>query len=123
VFLHHWKEESQHAVLDELEWLLEDSRVSAEDRDHSVDDLIALVAAVDGILQVQARADGDYFLALVGRRFDAPQVEAIYALFLRAYRYQYILSGLQMTRFPEVLFGLVTPAQRARIEAALAPLF
>jgi hypothetical protein len=123
VFLHHFKEESQHAVLDELEWLREDALVSAEERDRGVDDLIALVAAVDGILQGQARADADYFIGKITRQLNAAQTDAVHAMFLRAYRYQYIVSGIQMTRFPEVLFGLTTPAQRARVEAALAPLF
>ena len=122
VFLHHFKEESQHAVLDELEWLQEDARVSAQERDRGVDDLIALVGAVDGILQLQAAADTEYFVAAIGRPLSAAEVDAVGTLFLKAYRYQYISSGLQMTRFPEVLFGLVTPVQRERIQAALAPL-
>ena len=33
VFLFHWKEESQHAVLDELEWRREDAKLSPEQRD------------------------------------------------------------------------------------------
>lgn len=122
VFLHHWKEESQHAVLDELEWRLEDSRVSVEERDRGVDDLIALVGAIDGILQVQAKADAEYFAATVGRPLNAAETDAVGVLFLEAYRYQYIMSGLKLTRFPEVLFQLVTPAQRMRVDAALARL-
>src|SRR5262250_2604608 len=54
VFLHHWKEESQHAILDELEWKREDAKLTAAERDKAVDELIELVAAVDGILQAQA---------------------------------------------------------------------
>ena len=29
VFLFHWKEESQHAILDELEWKREDAKLNA----------------------------------------------------------------------------------------------
>src|SRR5262245_42958438 len=61
VFLFHWKEESQHAILDELEWQREDAKLSHDQRDRAVTDLIELVAAVDGMLQVQAAADSDYF--------------------------------------------------------------
>ena len=57
VFLYHWKEESQHAILDELEWVRHDGEVTAEQRDRAVDEFIELVAAVDGILQAQAKAD------------------------------------------------------------------
>ncbi len=39
VFLFHWKEESQHALLDELEWDAEDKRLNHLERDGAVDDL------------------------------------------------------------------------------------
>src|SRR5688500_602601 len=67
VFLYHWKEESQHAILDELELVRIDSGVTAGERDRAVDELIQLVAAVDGILQGQASADAGYFVATCGR--------------------------------------------------------
>ena len=62
VFLHHWQEESQHAIMDELEWRRADAKLSAAERDRAVDDLIALVGGVDGILEIQAEADADYFI-------------------------------------------------------------
>ena len=60
VFLHHAQEESQHAILDEMEWVRENAKITSQARDAAVDDLIALVGAVDGILQVQSR--GGYAL-------------------------------------------------------------
>ena len=48
VFLYHWKEESQHAILDELEWVRHDAGLTAEERDRAVDEFIELVGAVDG---------------------------------------------------------------------------
>ena len=54
VFLYHWKEESQHARIDELEWIRVDASLSAEERDRGVDDMIDLVGAVDGIVRAQA---------------------------------------------------------------------
>jgi len=38
VFLYHWKEESQHAILDELELVRHDAGLTAEQRDQAVDD-------------------------------------------------------------------------------------
>ena len=122
VFLHHWKEESQHAVMDEMEWLRENAKLTPEQRDAAVDDLIGLVGAVDGILQLQSNADADYFLLAAGRSFGSGDAEAIRATFLRAYRWQYIVSGVQDARFNEVLGSMITPAQGERIGAALAPL-
>jgi len=122
VFTYHAREESQHAILDELEWKRENEKISAETRDQAVDELIGLVAAVDGILQVQAKADTDYFLRICGRTFDRTQVDAIGATFLAAYRYQYITSGVSDKRFQSILGGMITEAQFERIGAALAPI-
>jgi hypothetical protein len=122
VFLFHWREESQHAVMDEMEWLREDAKLSAEERDAAVNDLIALVGAVDGLLQAQSGADAEYFLFTAGRPFASADAAAIRATMLRAYRWQYIVSGVQDPRFNEVLGSMITPAQAERIGAALAPL-
>ena len=75
VFLHHWKEESQHAILDELEWKREDAKLTAPERDVAVDDLIALAGAVDGMLQAQAASDTHYFVEICGRPMTAAEVE------------------------------------------------
>ncbi len=122
VFLFHWKEESQHAILDELEWTREDAKLSPAERDAAVDDLIALAGAVDGMLQVQAAADTHYFAEVCGRPITAIEVESVRPALLAAYRWQYILSGVQEPRFAELIARLVTPAQASRIGEALAPL-
>jgi hypothetical protein len=41
---------------------------------------------------------------------------------LKAYRWQYIVSGAIHPHFQKVLASLVSDAQMARIQAALAPL-
>src|SRR6516225_5203883 len=51
VFFFHWKEECQHAIMDELEWRRVDAGTSDAARDIAVDELIQLVSAVDGIVQ------------------------------------------------------------------------
>jgi hypothetical protein len=122
VFLYHWKDEAQHVILDELEWTREDARLTPAQRDVAVDDLIALVGAVDGILQLQAGADADYFFALTPAIYADVERERIHEGVLKAYRWQYIVSGVMEPRFQKTLFGMVSDAQRARIEAALAPL-
>jgi len=122
VFRFHWMEESQHAVLDELEWRREHARAGAAEREQGVSDLIDLVAAIDGLLQMQAGADAEYFLCHAGGPYGAQQQAAIADLVLRAYRWQYIVSGVQEARFGAVLGQLVTPEQMARIGAALAPI-
>jgi hypothetical protein len=122
VFLYHWKEESQHAILDELELVAEDRKLTPAERDTAVDHLIALVGAVDGILQNQARADADYFVSIASRAFSADEAAQIHAGVLKAYRWQYIVSGVMEPRFQKTLFSLLNEAQAARIQQALAPL-
>ena len=122
VFLFHWKEESQHAILDELEWVREDAKLTPQARDEAVDDLIALVDAVDAILQAQSAADSTYFIEVCGRALAAAEVEELRATVLAAYRHQYIVSGVRIPRFSGLLHGMITPAQAQRIGDALAPL-
>ena len=122
VFLFHAKEESQHAILDELEWVRENAKLTPEARDAAVDDLIALVGAVDGILQAQSAADAHYFVEICGRPMQATEVETLKATVLAAYRWQYIGSGVQIPHFGELLNGMITAEQGARIGAALAPI-
>jgi hypothetical protein len=84
--------------------------------------LIGLVAAVNGICQVQAEADAAYFMQAAGRPFDAAHAQAIGATMLAAYRWQYIASGVQDARYLELLGSMIDAAQGARIQAALAPI-
>ena len=122
VFLFHWKEESQHAILDEMDWVREDGKLDTGARDRAVGDLIELVAAVDGILQVQAPADVDYFATTCGRQFTSGEMERLRAGVLKAYRWQYIVSGVQDPRFSELLGKMTTPQHMKRITTALAPI-
>lgn len=122
VFLFHWKEESQHAILDELEWRRIDAQSSALQREQGVDDFVGLLLAIDGTLQVQARTDAAYFLRHGGRAYSAAEQSAVHDLILKAYRWQYIATGVQEPRFVEVLRSLVTPEQFERIAGALAPI-
>ena len=122
VFLYHWREESQHAILDELEWTRHDAELTAEQRDRAVDEFIELVAAVDGILHAQAKSDAAYFAATCGRAIGETEATAIQAAFLKAYRWQYIHSGAAHPQFGKVLSSLITEKQGQRIQSALATL-
>jgi hypothetical protein len=122
VFTFHAREEAQHAIVDELEWQREDSRLSDGLRDQAVDDLIDLVAAVDGVLQMQAGADADYFVRVCGRKLGDEEVQKIRTTMLAAYRWQYIVSGVQDERFQKMLGGLISAEQMERVGTALKPI-
>ena len=122
IFLFHWKEETTHAMMDEMEWPREDAKLSPDDRDRAIDELISLVADVDGILQNQSKADVDYFLKLCNRSFTDDEVQRIKDGVLRAYRWQYIFSGVEHPRFQKLYNELTTDKQRQRVSSALATL-
>jgi hypothetical protein len=122
VFLYHWKEESQHAILDELEWVRHDVGLSAEQRSRAVEEFVELIAAVDGILQAQAKSDAGYFTTTCGRNVGDVEARAVEGAFLKAYRWQYIHSGAQHPHFVKVLSGLITPQQGQNIQTLLATL-
>lgn len=122
VFLFHWKDECQHVVLDELEINRHDAAISDAERDQGVNDFLALVGAVDGILQAQAKADAGYFVENCGRSVGAGEKSDLTASFLKAYRWQYIFSGASHPRFQRILKALITPLQLERIGKALESL-
>jgi hypothetical protein len=122
VFQFHWRDECQHVMLDELEWTAEHARLTPAERDKAVDDLIALFAAVDSVLRAQAAADAHYFRSIAGRDFSPAQGAILKAGILSAYRWQYIVSGLQHFHFGRLLTSMTTPAQMTRIRQSLAPI-
>ena len=119
IFRSHWLEESQHARVDHLETLRAFRHMTEAEKDRAVDDLIDLVGAVDGLLQAQARLDVQNLQSCLWRPLSEGERQEIYAGVLAAKRYTFIESGVTHPNFQE-LFGLVTtPAQQARVHAAL----
>src|SRR5690606_2980617 len=121
VFRYHRLEECQHAVMDEIEWCREDRRLNAQARDRAVNDFIELRRMLDRVLQVQAAADAGYFMRLCERSFGAVQQREIRDGILRAYRWQYIVSGQQHPHFEKLLSDMVDQSQLRRIHEAIQP--
>jgi hypothetical protein len=99
VFLYHWKEEAHHAFLDALEWPRQDKKITFEEREKAIGELIELVGAVDGILQKQSETDVQYFIENSSRSFSDENIEQLKDTVLAAYRWQYIFSGVEHPRF------------------------
>jgi hypothetical protein len=116
------KEEPQHAILDEPERLRQLAGSTRAERDRAATDFIDLVGAIDGVLQAQAAADANYFFKIAGREFTDGERDQVRRRVLKAYRWQYIVSGVQEPRFAKLLGTLTDEAQGARIAAALAPI-
>ena len=121
VFLFHWREESQHALLDELELLRAHAAVTPAQRENAVDELIELVGAIDGILQMEATSGVEYFVTHAAGRFTQLEKDQLRESVLKAYRWQYITSGVSEPRFTRVLFSMVSEPSAARLRNALQP--
>lgn len=120
VFLYHWKEESQHAIIDEIEWRRLDAQITGEERRQGVQEFIDLVGALDGILQAQATSDCRYFCSVFAPALSVSQVEEIRTKLLQAYRWQYIRSGAQHRHFVKVLHELLSDEDlRAKVSTAI----
>jgi hypothetical protein len=119
IFFFHMKEETTHALMDELEWPREDKKLTPTERDRAINELIELVTAVDGILQAQSKADVEYFSKASGASFAKENMDRVKEVVLKAYRWQYIFSGVEHPRFRAALGSLITDAQSKRINNAL----
>ena len=63
-----------------------------------------------------------YFWHVAESRFTGAELQEPEMSVLRAYRWQYIVSGAQHPRFTKLLTGMITPAQAERITQALGPI-
>ncbi|HEY5761386.1 MAG TPA: hypothetical protein VIU34_36445 [Steroidobacter sp.] len=120
IFRFHWLEECQHAVMDEIEWQREDRNLTAAERDIAVDDFIALMRLLDEVVGAQSSADAGYFMRLCERCFSPAEQLEIRDTMLRAYRWQYIVSGAQHPHFIKMLNSMLTRQQVQRVQASLA---
>ncbi len=122
IFRAHWQEESQHALMDHLEVLRAFAKMTDAEKDQAITDLIELVGAVDGLLQVQTGLDVDNLEKCLGRIFSEEDRTEITDKVLAAKRYTFIESGATHPKFQETFTQVTTPEQQETVGAALAPL-
>ena len=111
VFLFHWKEEAQHAMLVEMAWRREDDRLGPENREAALGRLAQLFDRFARRLEREAAADADCFLRAAGRMFTWRERLAVRECFQDAYRHQHVTQGLEEPRFAAALGSLLTAAQ------------
>jgi hypothetical protein len=116
----HWIDESRHARLDSLlidevaETLTPDQRVRA------IDELLELGAAVDGLLAQQLELDIDSLAKRSGRSFTDAERQEIRAHQQRAYRWTFLVSGLQHPNFVQIVEQLTSDGSNKIAAAAQA---
>ncbi|HEY3271824.1 MAG TPA: diiron oxygenase [Geothrix sp.] len=119
IFRCHWLEEAQHARLDHLETLRVFKDMSEADRDTAIEDLIWLLAAVDGLLQQQVAHDLRNLGRYLGRAFTEDERQDIHRGLLKAKRHCFIESGVVHPNFQELFLSVTTRAQQAKVQLAV----
>ena len=113
---YHWMDEAQHAKIDSL--LIDEitREIGEEDREKAVDELIELGGAVDGLLSQQADLDLDSLEKAIGRTLSRPDRDEIKRNTQRAYRWTFLVSGLEHPNFVQIVSEL-TKRGPAKLEA------
>lgn len=113
----HWIDESRHAKLDSLMIDEVTSEVPIDEREKAVDELLELGMAVDGLLAQQIELDIDALGRASGRSFSDEERDEIRAHQRRAYRWTFLVSGLEHPNFVRIVDEL-TDSGRDKIAAA-----
>ena len=121
VFLFHWKEEAQHAMLVESAWRTEDRLLGDEARERAAGQLLRSLEHFATRLDAHAAADADGFLAVARRFFTSVERAALRDGVREAYRRQHVVQGLEEPRFAATLASLLAPSQLHRWNARATP--
>ena len=92
---YHWLDEAQHAKIDTMliAEMVEDMAMA--EREAAIDEVLELGGAIDGLLQQQIGMNIDVLEVATGRAFTHPEREEISAKTLRAWRWTFLVSGLE----------------------------
>ena len=117
----HWMEEAQHAKLDTL--LINEiaEKATLEEREAAIDELLELGGAIDGLLSQQIRLNIETLEKATGRRFTDAEKEEIKTKTQRAWRWTFLVSGLEHPNFVKLVNEL-TAEGPAKIRSAAAVL-
>jgi hypothetical protein len=119
IFRCHWMEEAQHAQLDHLEALRLFKDMTAAERQEAIEDLIWLLAAVDGLLEQQVVLDIANLSKHLDRVFTENERNDLMVGLLKAKRHCFIECGVTHPNFLELFLSVATSAQQARVQRAV----
>ena len=96
-------EEAQHAKLDTL--LIDEIAETAtlEERETAVDELLELGGAIDGLLLQQIKLNIETLQNVTGRRFTEAEKEEISTKTQHAWRWTFLVSGLEHPHFVKLI--------------------
>jgi hypothetical protein len=104
----HWVEEAQHAKLDTL--LIDEiaEKVTLEEREAAIDELLELGGAIDGLLSQQIGLNIEALEKATGRTFTDSEKKEITRKTQRAWRWTFLVSGLEHPNFVKLVNELTT---------------
>lgn len=120
ILKYHWIDEAQHARADTLmiSEMIED--MSAEDRDMAVDEMLELGGAIDGLLAHQMELDIEALEKVTAREFTDTEKDEIRTHQQRAYRWTFLVSGLEHPKFVATVAEFSKPGAEKIAVAAKA---
>jgi hypothetical protein len=121
ILRYHWIDEARHAKLDTL--LIDEvaSAATPAERETAIDQLLQLGMAVDGLLAQQLELDIEALERATARSFSTDEKDEIRTSQRRAYRWTFIVSGLEHPKFTDII-DAVTVEGRDKIDAAAGAL-
>jgi hypothetical protein len=120
ILRYHWIDESRHARLDSL--LIDEvaAGLTPDEREQAVDQLLELGGAVDGLLAQQVELDIDALQTATGRTFTDTERDEIRTHQQRAYRWTFLVSGLEHPNFVGIVDQVTTTGATKLASAATA---
>jgi hypothetical protein len=117
ILRYHWIDESRHARLDTLLIAEVAADLTPEERERAVDELLELGGAIDGLLAQQLELDIEALERSTRRTFSDTEKAEIRHAQQRAYRWTFLVSGLEHPNFTQIV-GELTTAGPAKITTA-----
>ena len=119
---YHWLDEAQHAKIDTMviAEMVED--LSLAEREAAIDELLELGGAIDGLLQQQIAQNVEALAMSTGREFTESEREEIRVKTLRAWRWTFLVSGLEHPNVVKVIEAITRegPAKVRTVAQALS---
>ena len=118
----HWMEEAQHAKLDTLLIGEVAEHLTLEERETAIDEVLELGEAIDGLLAQQIGLNIEALGKVTGRTFTAAEKEEMTTKTQRAWRWTFLVSGLEHPNVVKAIGELTTsgPGKIEGIAAALS---
>ena len=118
----HWIEEAQHAKLDTLLIGEVAEDLTLEERETAIDEVLELGGAIDGLLAQQIGLNIEALEKATGRTFTPAEKEEITTNTQRAWRWTFLVSGLEHPNIVKAIGELTTlgPGKIEGVAAALS---